>query len=158
VLPELPPEVLPLPEPLEPPDVLPLVPPEPLPLLLPDVLPLVLPEVLPLLLPELWPPLLLPEPLLVVPPSPELLVVLLEQPLTYAATGTARHAMSPNPRLNFTANLPWQRRCAVQYSALPYSQDRPGSSRAHCASTQSPLAVRHINVRCESPRRRALSS
>jgi hypothetical protein len=91
--------------PLELPDGAPPVVPEPLPLLpleLPDGVPLVLPEPLPLELPDE----LLPEPLLVVALSPGLVDVLLAQPLAYAATGTARHAMSPRPCLNFTAILP----------------------------------------------------
>jgi hypothetical protein len=92
------PEVLPL---LELPELLPLVLPE----VLPEVLPLVLPELLPLpdVLPELLP---LLEPLLPpLPPSPEIDVVLLEQPPANDASGTATRATTQKAGLNFTAFL-----------------------------------------------------
>jgi hypothetical protein len=130
------------------PDVLPPVLPEPLPLP-----PLELPDVLlekpPLELPDpLLPEPLLPESLPVELSSPALFVVLLTQPLAYTATGTARHAMSPRPTLYFTAILPWRSRTRGR-ALCP--------NRARRASTQTPLAMRHINVRGAAGRRAQLN-
>jgi hypothetical protein len=93
VLPELLPDVLPL--------VLPELLPDVLPLVLPDVPPEVLPDVLPEVLPEL--PLLLPEPLLAVPPSPKFVVVL-EQPPAKATSGSPANATRLRACFSFTAS------------------------------------------------------
>src|SRR5262249_1169828 len=127
---------------------------EPLALLLMGALPVepsdVLPEPLP---PSMMrtTPLLLPEPLLVAPMPGGVPV---EQPVAYAAVGTARNAMSPRPRLNFTSILPW--RGALGFRALPSNPALPVLADApvaveRCASTQTPPAKGHFNVCAAAP-------
>jgi hypothetical protein len=111
-------------EPLSPPLLDPLLLPELDPLLLPELDPLLLPELLPLLEllpPSEWDPLLLPL-LLVVPPSPKLVLALLEQPLAYMARGRATAPKMDITRITFTASsrgVQRPRDAAARCGALP---------------------------------------
>jgi hypothetical protein len=135
VLPELPPEPLPV-LPLVLPELLPLVLLDELPELLPDVLPLVLPEVLPLVVPLLLPlvvPELLPEP----PSSPAGPVVAVVDPHAASATIHARPAMPKNVNLSFIScavplagpRLPWP----TQWSSEAAAAQRIDAVAAACA-------------------------